>query len=429
MGNGNKQFDLNGKQALVIRCAGNLDVRGDVGATVRFKHSGEATISSDEMGGRIDCQGNMRVQMPAGASLVLEEVGGNVNVKGVRAVSAEADFPGNVNINVIDQAVTIGTVNGNASLKQIGGMVTINGEVNGDLGIKHVGGISADGVNGDFAARHIAGDVTVHNVNGDCATRHISGNLTLSDVHADVVAGHIGGTVIINSHDDVKLRGPLAVGKHAIDSQSTIAFYYPADEPLTIHASASRIINRMQFEQISETQDALAASRGEGGAVVTLNASDKIVLRDRGGESDYEGQVDIDLDFGDFGEKLANEINSRMSEFSARFDTEFSGQAERALRKAQAAVDRAIGKMEREMQKAERRAERKVVIRTAAKARSPKPPKPPKPPKGPVPPMPPTPPTPPPAVDTSSEQLKILKMLEEGIISIEEANSLLAALG
>jgi hypothetical protein len=46
----------------------------------------------------------------------------------------------------------------------------------------------------------------------------------------------------------------------------------------------------------------------------------------------------------------------------------------------------------------------------------------------------PTPPTPPPApskpkVDTKAEQLKILKMLEEGTISLDEANTLLEALG
>ncbi|MGB1249969.1 MAG: SHOCT-like domain-containing protein [Candidatus Promineifilaceae bacterium] len=435
MGQTNGFLDLPNKKTLIVRCSGNLDVRGDVGASVRFKHSGVVNTSTGAMGGRLECSGDLRLQMPAAATLVLETVNGNVNVKGVRAVSAESDLQGNLQLNVIEEGASIGSVSGNAAFKQVGGHVLIRGRINGDLGVKHVGGLSADFVNGDLSARHVSGNLHVKVASGDVSARQVTGDLTLSDVHADVVAGQIGGIVSINSHDDVKLRGPLCAGKHTVNAQSSISFYYPANEPLMLTASARRVVSKIAFEQISEQEEGLiAASRGNGGPAVTLHATEKVVLRGQGNPSGSGGNVEIDLDFGDFGEKLANDLSARMSEFSTRFDNEFSGHAERALRKAQAAVDRALNKMERDMEQAEQRASRKVVIRTKTKTpkapkapKTPKAPKAPKPPKTPAPPVPPVPPAP--AVDTSSEQLKILKMLEQGIISIEEANKLLAALG
>ena len=170
---------------------------------------------------------------------------------------------------------------------------------------------------------------------------------------------------------------------------------------------------KIQFDQLVEEGQTLSGSCGTNGPVVTLTADEKITLKSEGKAPEFEDvTIDLDFDFADFGEKLSESINSRVAELSTRFDTEFSGHAERALRQAQAAIDRAVGKMEKEMARAERRAA-KVVIRKA-----PKPPKPPK--------AQPAPSAPPP--DTTSEQLKILKMLEAGTISIEEANSLLAAL-
>jgi hypothetical protein len=124
---------------------------------------------------------------------------------------------------------------------------------------------------------------------------------------------------------------------------------------------------------------------------------------------------DIDIDFGGLGEYFSTEINNRMSELSARMEKEFGPSftakieqtAKEAANKAERAAERAVRKAEQAARKARYQADRSSwnAPQPPARPQSPKENK-----------------------ATEEEQIKILRMVENGIISPDEATTLLEAI-
>ncbi len=128
-----------------------------------------------------------------------------------------------------------------------------------------------------------------------------------------------------------------------------------------------------------------------------------------------EDEIDweFDLDLSGLGQHITSQINSRLGEWSSRFesgfDAELSADIERRVRDAAARAEKAAERAVRQAEKAARKARWQ-----AQGSWSPS-----------------TPTRPAPAKETRAteeEQLKILRMVENGVISPEEAETLLKAL-
>ena len=401
-------IDVGESGSITVSCNGNLVVKADAGATVRF--SG-ANVSEASKENRIHSDGNLSVKVPLGVAVILERVSGNATVKGVTStISASGDVSGNLTIKSSDNSVSIQSVYGNLVAKDVGGKVTVAGTISGNAQARNVGGFVATAIHGDLSARNMAGEVSAETVHGNVTVRQVTGNVTLKDVMGDCSVRDLSGTTDITCRDDIRIRGPLSVGKHTFNAGSTIDLYYPDGASLTLTATAPNIRHDLSFNTLTEKDGVLSAQTGSDGPMVTLTAADRIRIRPMGESgSDWDVYADIDFDFsefGDIGERISAEINARMGDFTAQIGPEFSAKAEQALRKAQAAIERTVEKMESEMSRAESRAYRSPRPSRSPRA-APSEPKP----------------------DTTEAQLKILKMLEEGTISVEEANKLLAAIG
>ena len=149
-----------------------------------------------------------------------------------------------------------------------------------------------------------------------------------------------------------------------------------------------------------------------------LEAKRRIILKgiQSGSEpwEDYGGQeYDIEADISGLGLHIAGEINSRMTELGQRLERQFGPEfaarmeqkAQKAAQKAEQAAEKAVRKAEKAAKKAQWQMNRRYPPSATPKA--------------------------PKSQGTKAseeEQLKILKMVEKGIISPEEANELLAAI-
>jgi hypothetical protein len=119
-----------------------------------------------------------------------------------------------------------------------------------------------------------------------------------------------------------------------------------------------------------------------------------------------DATVGAAIDLAGLTEQLSSEISARMAELGARMEERFGGDY------AQRMAEKAARKAEQAMAKAARHASRHQ--RSAGQWN--------------VPPAPPPPPKPHRKQPSAEEQVKILSMLEKGIISVEEAETLLSAL-
>lgn len=424
-------FDMEDK-TLIISCAGNLTVRGDVGSSVRFVSDSGADDNYDAAMGRFTSEGNAALRVPHYASIIVESVGGNVQVKGLDgSMTIDSEVGGDLTVSMVNGGLTVHDVGGNFNVKHGHGSLMVKGYIGGDFNAKHTGDLTLGQVAGNANLKHISGDIAIESVGGNASAHHINGDITLHGVAGDVNLSHIAGAINVSSHDDIRLTGPLSAEKHTLNAKSRIDFYYQSSGPITVTAQAPQIVNKISFDKVVEEGGTLHGSVGDDGPMITLTAGDRITMRSRGGSSggwetfaDFEMEFNENFDFSELnqlGEQISAEVNARMEEISQKLSPEVNQYAERAIRKAKEAVDRVVERMEAELNRAEHQAERHAVRVVHKRRHRPTPPTPPTPPKSPAPPA-------TPKADTSAAQLKILKMLEDGKITVEQANELLAAL-
>lgn len=415
-----KQYYEPGKTTWVEigRCDGNLLVKGweESRIAIQGNHeTGEAegmlTVTSAE---------SLSVWLPAGTSLIVKTVEGDVVVKGLRGELQVETVMGDL---VVKGAGSVGasitTVHGSLAVRGVDGPFQV-GTVHGDAAFRNTGALQIKHVYGDLAARYLSQDVRLAEVYGDIALHTVSGDVQIAHAHGDVNLGNLGGQLDVEQCDgDIRLRGGLSAGKHHLKALGNIVLRWPPSEPLTVHATAASFTNRLPLQELDEQRDEesgkqrLSGQLGDGETVLIMDAGGHVVLKETGEagwESDFEAGwagagVGAAVDLTGLTEQISGEISARMAELTARMEERLGGDlaqrmAEKAARKAEQAVSKAARR--------QRRANEWYA-----------------------PPAPPAPPQPPKArrkQPSAEEQVKILSMLEKGIISVEEAETLLNAL-
>jgi hypothetical protein len=220
--------------------------------------------------------------------------------------------------------------------------------------------------------------------------------------------------------------GGLAAGSHEFVAKGDIVVRWPANAPLDLVAKAAEVRSKLPLQNIKELDDGLTGHLGDGDTAVSLIAGGEILLKEsqlinekwNTGPQEAFG-MDFMVDLADLGERVSAEVDLHMARMTNQLETHFgpefaqnisdkvSQQAEKAAHKAEKAADKARRYAEREVARAERRYQRPGTVKTS--------------------------PMPPEAKVTKNkasteEQLKILKMVEKGTISPDEANTLLETL-
>jgi hypothetical protein len=246
--------------------------------------------------------------------------------------------------------------------------------------------------------------------------------------------------VVERVQGDLRIVGPLGEGKHTFKAAGSLKLYWPAGTALNLEATSPSIANRLPLEEVVQDGNTLSGRIGDGNTSLTLQAQGDIELKElvsdhswgtKFGGDDHDFDFNFDFDFEGIGERIRAEMDSHVTRITAdleqRFGPDFaqriaekvSREAERAAERAEREAERAAARAERAAERAQREAERHAErwARNSQRHgfRF-------------TPPIPPTPPTPPVREVSAEEQLKILRMVENGTISPEEANMLLKAL-
>jgi hypothetical protein len=394
--------DTTSDPELTLEIGGDLRLSGDDRNEIVAEGDDkiELTTSNDGSQARLYCGGHCTVRVPRRARLRGDHIGGDARIK-----ELEADL----------------------TLKTVGG----------DLVLRRVAGVKLDRVGGDLSAKYVNGSLLFGEVGGDVSAREVKGGLAgaaggdmyLRNVAAEA-SGVAGGDVVLH----LEFAPP-----------HTYEFSAGGDIICRVPPGASAVITAQCTGDLSVDVPGARIEGRDGQQVVTLGAGEARVSLRAGSDitiSDVTASSSGVADSGDdFGERIAAEIEARVGARLAEVERELNMQfgslklnlsglggvdAERIAARVRRAVEAARRRDEAARRKAEafsRKAEQ--IGERSGRRKS----------WGFTFSMPPRPPTPPaptraPGVEPVSEdeRLAILRMLEQGKISVAEAEKLLAAL-
>lgn len=407
-----ERFEL-GKmpQINVTACHGDLVIRSWAEPVVLVKGSEvETETGEDEL--TLSSLGSLKLIVPADSNLSLEKVDGDLVVKNVNGRLHIGEVSGDA-VLADASSLKIGTAHGDLIVKQISN--DVNSEsIFGDAVFRHLGSLALDKVYGDTSVTHIDGTVTINEVMGDFSLRHIGGDIAISRVHRDAAISHLSGKTEINQVEgDLQIEAPIGAG--TFKANGDIELRWTANEAIDLVANGAEITSKIAFDKVVEGDGSITAVHGKDGPEIILNAQGDIMIKDKKAQNNSWGDfnLDFDFDFGSFGEQINEHMTqfaSTMEEkfgpaFSQNIAEKFAHQAEAAAAKAEKAAQRAARRAEKQAKRHARQHEQHGRSSRAA-----------------------APPSPPRQTASKEEQLKILGMVEKGIISPEEANTLLKAL-
>lgn len=403
-----KRLDLGPEPQITVTAAHNeLIVRGGTESSVAI--SGDCEIEKTEKGVSLVNHSRSVVRVPAGASLHVLEAHNTVIVKGLQGEVQIAEANNDVIVKNVG-VTTIGTVHGDLSGRNVSGSLSVN-EVMGDCNLRNVAGVVATSVHGDLVARYIEGGVHTDEVMGDVQLKVISDDVYVGNGHRDVNLNLLSGKCTVESASgDIRLKGRLVSGKHNLKAEGDIVVRWPQAAPAQFLITAGRVRNRLTLDHVEEGEGTFTGRIGDSDTVLVLETENRVILKPTEEETWGAYGADLNINFDEIDKRVTEEVSrgleqlqSHMEHLSTQFEHHIGPEfAQKVSQKAEKAVERAMRELERSRHRARRRSRPKA------------PPKPPAPPK--------------PSRSTESEQMKVLSMLENGVISVEEANTLLKAL-
>lgn len=436
-------------QDLEVEGGERPEERGRVTATVggaeealTLEQEGETLVLSSRENCRLTC--------PVGTILTLQAVRGDLRVKGIEGALTAEEINGDANLRGPKQ-LDIQKVYGDLRVRQIAGEAHVD-TIAGDADLRDLGALHIHQVHGDLRARQIDGDVDVRSIASDARVEHVAGEVTIGHLGSDLLAeGLAQGLNVEGVGSDVRLGPPFTPGAtYRLNVGSDLLIKLPPDADVRFEFQAGGGVQahvpNLEMHQENAT---ISGVLGEGAAIVEARVGGRVRLESTepydGDVEDFEFGFDAEFDFEDvnfdFLDDLGPMIEGRIAEAMAGLDQAMANldvrlqeklqsidgekirakierAAERATEHARRTAERAAERARQRAEHAERRWHRASGHRAHATPEHPAPERP-------------TPPEPEPApqeADQREERLQVLKMLEEGQISPDEAAQLLAAL-
>lgn len=424
------QIEVSGQDDVVVR--------GWERPTVHFIARGapsEVQIEQQEGRLRLSSRDDCTVEVPRSARLTIAHVSGDLEISGVHGDLVLAEVLGDVSLHHVG-AVQVRHIGGDLEGHELASLES-SGEIRGDVWLRGVNGtLTLACVGGDVEASHISGEVRLGTIQGDLTLKRVggatsvqmvqgdvcltdmAGGVTIANVQGEVEAKNLpGGVQIAQVQGDVEITTALTAGQtYAVEGKSDVDLYV-VGEP-----SAKVRLRSDDGDVASDWTLSMAASGessgtlGDGAATVTLLSHDGDVSLHRAGgeqhayrhEERHRTWTAEDID------RLVDREMRRAMHQVERIDFEAIGrQVETAVQQAMAGVDfEKIGwHVDEAIHQAMHRYEE-----ASSRPDSPAPPPPPPPAQ---------PPSPPPpaqaAAPTGPGTMDILRAVERGEMTVDEA--------
>jgi hypothetical protein len=299
-------------------------------------------------------------------------------------------------------------VGGNARVRDIEGECVLE-HVNGNLQVRDV--------DGDLQIKAVGGNAHVNDVRGQFSAKKVGGNLTFDEVPGGATVEQVGG--------NARMKPPFAPGAaYRIVTGGNLDIHIPENASLSLALQAGGgVRSKIADLTLEKTDGKMAGVLGGGEASLEAQAGGSITLRGGGAADGPPGEFEFNMDFLDDLEGIGPMIEARVGDAMAQleiqlkqglgqFDSEklrikMERAAEKSARAAERAAEEVRRAAEREAQKARMRAERsqRRWERTSGQKSRPR--------SEPV---------------SEEEQLRVLRLVEQGKITPKQAADLLSAM-
>jgi hypothetical protein len=380
-----------------------------------------------------------KVTMEVGSTpkIRILNIGGDLRLSGREGSNFEAQAPGSGKLEVEEKEswVEVGCRSGcliflptEAQVEggDVGGDMRATGmenevmikTVGGDLSLRRVGRATFEIVGGDMRARKVSGDLTIDRIGGDAVIEKIEGNLLVRSVGGDVIANKlegdadiaVGGDFVLNKFEGmlnanaggdarITFSGPPKQGS-SIAVGGDLFCRLPEDQSLVLKVSAGGDLRLPSEASMESFEDdsllvRLGSAEGDEYDVELTSGGDLWLQVGASGEGGFITEM-----MGD----VMGELDAEMADMEARFNAYGAGLSGFDAERIGERVRKAVARAQRNAERATRNLERLGI-----------------------PPVPSFPSSSASAV-SEEERLKILKMVEAGTITVEEAETLLQAL-
>ena len=198
----------------ILRASGNLKITGGDRPAAEIDSGVAPRVTANAGVAEVTLRDNAVITVPAGITVEVEELAGNLDVTDLATPFVVNRVRGNLHARKLGAISIRDTVSGNISIQEAG---SIDGlKVRGALSVESAGAITFSHVAGGFDCRAIDGEVAIEKIAGSARllgvhapfiVRVIGGHLEIEDA-AHVEAGVVGGKVRASN-----LSGSLMIGK------------------------------------------------------------------------------------------------------------------------------------------------------------------------------------------------------------------------
>ena len=343
-----------------------LSGRNDTHFEVQALEKGSLKVEQQDHRISVSCRSGCLIFLPAGARVEVEQVGGNARVTGLT---------------------------NELMLKTVGG----------DLSLRRVDRSTFELIGGDLYARKVDGDLTVDRVGGDAVAERVVGDVRIHAVGGDLVLHKVTGLVETSVGGDASLTLSPSVETHSVvRAGGDLSCRLPEDISASITVQAGGDMALPSDVEREDTDHVTTLRLGGAETTIELSAGGNLWLRVGKGEVEY-GEEMVGSVMG--------ELDARLAEMEARFNAIGAGMYAFDAERIGERVRRSVARARRKAAKAHSRAERwttkhkhgRTITFGTSKPRKPE--------------------------VSEEERLAVLRMLEKGTISVEEAEKLLHSLG
>lgn len=378
----------------------------------------------------------IELELKPDSEIIIKRCGGSLHLKGWDQERARIDFPHNddnysqkgkqVIISSTsdclmrvptDIQLKIEKVGGDASISNIVGAISIQ-TVNGNVTLRRVGSANAEKISGNLTARDLSGDFRVRRVNGNTTLRNIQGDLIAEEVRGNLSLREAGPGVKAQASGNANLRlspSPEADYQISCGGNAYCRIEGPLDAKVTLRSGGRSIFVHTEDGSQNLDSEVYELNFGNGEASLKIDAGGDIDFRSKEVLDDFRFSSDIDFgdDFGGMVEDISDQVGAQMEAQLEALNSQLESLSERML----SSGDKAVRSAQKKVEAAQRSLENRLRARNlGARGRGAK------------------------LAGTGflfdhsgepvseEERLKVLQMVQEKKISVEEAEMLLATL-
>jgi hypothetical protein len=364
----------------------------------------------------------MKMDVGETPTVQIQHIGGDLRISGKKDAQFEAQAADGDTLNVAaqDDQVMVNCrsdcliflpTGANIEVEKIGGDARFTGltqdigihSIGGDLSLRRVGQTTIGTIGGDLFARKVGANLAVERIGGDAVIERVDGEVRLQSVGGDLIMNKVSGLIEAVVGGDALLRiSPNPGTDSQVKAGGDLSCRLPEDVSASITLRAGGDMGIPAEVEKVTANGTTTIQLGEGEATIDLSAGGDLWLRvgkrEMGYEEDLVGSV-------------MGELDGRLAEMEARFNAIGAGIYAFDAERIGERVRRSVAKAQRRAAKARARAEKvasgfkggRTITFGLPESKT--------------------------TGVSDDERLAVLRMLEQGKISVDEAEKLLKALG